>query len=242
MRDRDLPRPAGDVVLLLHGMVRSGRCFAPLAADLESAGFAAIAVDYPSTRQSLRAAAAALKEITDGLLRDQDPTDPVRLHFVCHSAGGLVVRAWGELQGDDVPVGRTVLLGVPNAGAAMADAVRGVPLIGSSLDLLWGTAAGEISTDPGATLASLPAPRGEFATIAGCRGTAGGFNPLIPGDDDGTVGVAEARLNGETDHLAVPGAAHSFLMTNPTVRAATVRFLRGGQFGGDNNLAPAGTD
>ena len=39
--------------------------------------------------------------------------------------------------------------------------------------------------------------------------------------------MSEARLAGEADHLAVPGAAHSFLMFNPAVRGATVRFLRG---------------
>ncbi|QDT17657.1 alpha/beta fold hydrolase [Alienimonas californiensis] len=223
---RNLPRPAGDVVILLHGMIRSGKCFARLAADLRTAGFTTVAVDYPSTRQSLRASAAMLDEITDRLVRDQDADDPVRLHFVCHSAGGIVLRAWGELQDDSVPVGRSVLLGVPNHGAAMADALRGMPLVGDSLNFLWGAAAAEISRGEG-TLSALPAPRGTFATIAGCRGVASGYNPLIEGDDDGTVAVAEAHLVGEADHLSVRGAGHSFLMMNPEIRAATVRFLQG---------------
>ena len=228
VRARDLPRPSGETVVLVHGMIRTRRCFAALAADLRAAGFATVCVDYPSTRQSLRASAAMLGDVTDGLVLEQDPADPVALHFVGHSAGGLVVRAWGETR-PDAAVGRTVLLGVPNGGAAMADAVRGVPLVGDSLDLLWGSAAGELSTDPDETLSPLPPPRGDFATIAGCRGTAAGYNPLIPGDDDGTVGVSEARLVGESDHLAVRGAGHSFLMTNAAVRAATVRFLRAGR-------------
>ena len=223
-----LPRPRGETVVLVHGMIRTGKCFAKLAGELREAGFETVSVDYPSTRQSLRASAAMLGEVTDGLLREQDPADPVTLHFVCHSAGGLIVRAWGEANAD-APVGRTVLMGVPNGGAAMADRVRGLPLIGGSLDLLWGSAAGELSTTEGETLSGLPAPRGEFATIAGCRGAEGGYNPLIPGDDDGTVAVREARLTGEADHLAVRGAGHSFLMTNPAVRAATVRFLTGGR-------------
>ena len=223
----DLPRPAGDVVVLVHGMIRSGKCFGALAGDLEAAGFTAVPVTYPSTRQSLRAGAAMLAEVTDRLVADQDPADPVTLHFVGHSAGGLVIRAWGEVT-PDAPVGRTVLLGVPNGGAALADAVRAVPVLGGSLALAWGAAAGELSTDPAATLRTLPPPRGPFATIAGCRGTAGGYNPLVPGDDDGTVGVAEARLAGEAAHLAVPGALHSFLMNDERVRAATVEFLRGG--------------
>ena len=237
-----LPRPAGGTVILVHGMVRSGRCFAALAGDLEAAGFRTVAVTYPSTRQSLRASAGMLNEVTSRLIAEQDPADPVRLHFVGHSAGGLVIRAWGELAGEAVPVGRTALLGVPNGGAALADRARGVPLLGPSLNLAWGSAAGELSTDPAASLRTLPPPRGEFATIAGCRGTAGGYNPLIPGDDDGTVGVAEARLAGEAGHLSVPGALHSFLMNDSAVRAATVRFLRDGTVRGDTAAAPAGTD
>ena len=211
-------------------MIRSGKCFARLGADLRAAGFATVAVDYPSTRQSLRASAAMVKEVTDGLVRDQNPADPVRLHFVCHSAGGLVLRAWTGLHGDGEapPVGRSVMLGVPNNGASMADAVRELPVLGESLDWAWGDAAAELSGGAAATLKALPVPPGEYATVAGCRGVAGGYNPLVTGDDDGTVAVAEARLAGETDHLSVRGAGHSFLMMNPAVRTATVRFLRGG--------------
>ncbi|NNJ25065.1 alpha/beta fold hydrolase [Alienimonas chondri] len=225
---RDLPRPSGDTVVLLHGMIRSGKCFARMAADLRASGFDVVAVDYPSTRQSLRASAAMLQEITDRLVHDEDPEDPVRLHFVCHSAGGLVLRAWSEMQDDQAPVGRSVLLGVPNGGAAMADAVRGMPVVGNSLDFVWGSAAAEISKGATETLSALPKPPGTFATIAGCRGSDDGYNPLVPGDDDGTVAVAEAHLDGEAEHLSVRGAGHSFLMMNATIRAATVRFLRGG--------------
>ncbi len=227
---RDLPRPAGETVVLLHGMIRSGKCFAQLAADLRAAGFATVAVDYPSTRQSLRASAAMLDEVTDRLIRDQDPADPVTLHFVCHSAGGLVLRAWTQRQEDAAPIGRTVMLGVPNGGASMADAVREIPLVGDSLDLLWGAAAAELSRGATETLRSLPAPRGTFGTVAGCRGVEGGYNPLIEGDDDGTVAVSETHLPGEAEHLSVRGAGHSFLMMNAQIRAATARFLQSGTF------------
>ena len=241
VEEHALPRPAGETVILVHGMVRSGRCFAALAADLQAAGFRTVAVTYPSTRQSLRESAAMLTQIADRLVAEQDPADPITLHFVGHSAGGLVIRAWGEAN-PHAPFGRTVLMGVPNGGAAMADAVRGVPLLGSSLDLAWGSAAGELSTDPAASLRTLPPPPGEFLTVAGCRGTAAGYNPLIPGDDDGTVGVSEAQLAGQTEHLAVPGALHSFLMNEPAVRAATVRFLRDGRASGEGAGSPGAAE
>jgi pimeloyl-ACP methyl ester carboxylesterase len=56
---------------------------------------------------------------------------------------------------------------------------------------------------------------------------ADGFNPLIPGDDDGTVSVESTKLPGAADFLTVR-VWHSFLMSDLTVIEATVRFLQSG--------------
>ena len=77
----------------------------------------------------------------------------------------------------------------------------------------------------------------EFAVIAGARGTADGYNPLIPGDDDGTVRVEETRLPGATDFMTVP-AIHSFLMNNPAVIDASLRFLKEGQLRSEPGRTP----
>ena len=224
----DLPRPAGDTVVLVHGMGRSSKCFAALADELRAGGFAVVPFDYPSLRQSLRTSAADLGRVTDSLIAAQDPADPVRLHFVGHSAGGLVIRAWGERAGPGVNVGRTALLGVPNAGAAMADRIRGLPGLATAFAGVYGPAGAELSAVAAESLAALPPPRGAFLTVVGCRGTAAGYNPLIPGDDDGTVAVAEARMPQETAFLPVTGVGHSFLMNDARVRAGVVGFLTAG--------------
>ena len=57
----------------------------------------------------------------------------------------------------------------------------------------------------------------------------GGWNPLIPGDDDGVVGVSEALPVEASDTLRVPGF-HSVLMNDPQVVEAVARFLRHGSF------------
>ena len=222
---RALPRPAGRVVILVHGMGRSASCWNGLAAELQAAGLSTVQFQYPSTRQSLRKSAEELAGVTATLLAEQDPGDPVTLHFVGHSAGGLVIRAWGEVADERVPVGRVALLGVPNAGAAMADRVRSVPGLAAAYAQVYGPAGPELSAVADQSLAALPVPRGPVLTVAGCRGTAGGWNPLVPGDDDGTVGVAETRLPGDTLHKA-RGVGHSFLMFDEEVRAAVVDFLK----------------
>ena len=63
--------------------------------------------------------------------------------------------------------------------------------------------------------------------ISGARGTPGGFNPLVPGDDDGTVALESTRLPGARDFLTVR-AMHSFMMREQDVIDATVRFLKTG--------------
>ena len=64
-----------------------------------------------------------------------------------------------------------------------------------------------------------------------------GYNPLVPGDDDGTVSVTSARLPGAADFLLVP-CIHSFLMKNDTVIDSTVRFLESGQLRNEGDPHP----
>jgi hypothetical protein len=52
---------------------------------------------------------------------------------------------------------------------------------------------------------------------------------LIPGPDDGKVGVDRARVEGATDFRVVP-ATHTFIMNRRDVAEEVVHFLRQGQF------------
>ena len=60
-------------------------------------------------------------------LVDQLPPQPLELDVVCHSRGGLVARALAEhpvafgFDVSRVKVRRTVFVGVPNNGTALAD-------------------------------------------------------------------------------------------------------------------------
>ena len=54
---------------------------------------------------------------------------------------------------------------------------------------------------------------------------------LIPGPDDGLVGVEATRVEGMTDFMVVP-ASHTFLMNRPDVLNAVETFLAEGHFAG----------
>ena len=103
--------------------------------------------------------------------------------------------------------------------------------------LLYGQAGQQLSSDPKGFISRLPTPEFEFAVIAGKAGSSRGFNPLVPGDDDGTVAVESTRLPGATDFISVRGG-HSFLMFKPQVIEWTRRYLKHGHFREDGIREP----
>ena len=56
-----------------------------------------------------------------------------------------------------------------------------------------------------------------------------GFNPLIPGDDDGTLAVEETNLNSCKDFILIPGLHSTLLWQNEVIRQI-ILFLEEGRF------------
>jgi len=214
--ERKLIPMTGKVVILIHGITRSSKCFRAMEPALHGAGFATLGFDYPSTRVTIPECAKYLRQFLESL----DGVEEI--HFVVHSMGGLVVRAY-LMEHQDPRIRRMVMLGVPNLGARMANLVKDF----FAFKAIFGPAGQQLVEEAAGLIPNLPTPAFEFAVIAGARGTPDGFNPLIPGDDDGTVSVAATRLPGAADFLAVP-VLHSFLMSNAEVIAACRRFLETG--------------
>ncbi|MBX3441051.1 MAG: hypothetical protein KF774_01500 [Planctomyces sp.] len=207
---------SGRAVVLIHGVVRSSKSFAAMKTALERDGAIVVPFDYPSTRMTIDSSSEYLHQTLESL----EGVD--RIDFVVHSMGGLVVRSYLRNHRDP-RLGRLVMLGVPNHGARLANILRDVSLFKA----IFGPAGQQLIEGNGEFIDSLPAPDFPFAVVAGARGDTEGYNPLIPGDDDGTVSVDCTRLAGATDFMTVP-AIHSFLMGNPDVIAATLRFLSSG--------------
>lgn len=208
--------PAGrDLVLLLHGLGRTKGSLARLAAALGAAGYEVAGLSYPSTRRGIAGHADRLARLLDALEGTQ------RVSFVTHSLGAMVVREALSRAGDwrrRIAVNAAVIIAPPNRGSLLAERLtRMAPLAwlaGPSVRDLTGGAA-----------AKLPAPPVPFAVIAGARGTATGYNPLLPGDDDGVLAVAETRLDGARDCLVVH-QIHTYLANHPETIAAVLAFLK----------------
>jgi hypothetical protein len=87
----------------------------------------------------------------------------------------------------------------------------------------------------------LAIPACQFGVIAGGAGTPDGRNPLVAGDDDLIVGIEETRLAGAHDFLVLP-LMHTFMMDDPAVQEATLRFLQHGFFVSQTRRQPISRD
>jgi pimeloyl-ACP methyl ester carboxylesterase len=214
-RDLSLPPMSSKVVLMLHGIVRTSRAFHGLGEACATEGMTALRVDYPSTRVDIPSCAEYLHSVITNL----DGVEEINL--VVHSMGGLVARAYFSKY-HDPRLKRLVMLGVPNAGAKMADHMRG----NLFYRVVFGPAGQQLSPAHG-FVGTLPTPPIPFAIIAGAKGDGKGWNPLLSGDDDGTVELASTRLTGAADFIALP-CLHTYLIYDPVVMTHTIRFLQTG--------------
>jgi len=211
--------PPRELVVLVHGLGRSERAMRPLAKRLEAAGYSVHALGYESTEKPPEALVADLEAALAECCAAAQ-----RVHFVTHSLGSILLRA---LLAEQAParLGRVVMLAPPNHGSELADWLRG-----SEVALaVMGPTASELGTDEASLPNRLPPAHFEVGVIAGSDS----WNPIgsrmIPGDDDGTVSVASARLEGMRDFLVLP-VSHTLILRSPEAAHQTLAFLRTGHF------------
>ena len=207
-------------VILVHGLGRSSASLVVLRARLTAAGFRVVNFDYPSTREPMESLVDSLATAVSSCCEEERTT----VHFVTHSLGGVVVR--GFLSRSEEPHrGRVVMLSPPNQGSELIDAFSPSPLLMSVV----GPAGVRLGTDSTSYPLRLGPVRFPLGVIAGDRSLSRLGSWLIPGADDGMVGVDQTRVDGESDFLVVP-ATHTFIMNRPDVIAAVLSFLELGHF------------
>jgi pimeloyl-ACP methyl ester carboxylesterase len=192
----------------------------------EQGGYTVFNVSYPTTRGTVADHARTLARIIDHLEGIDE------LNFVGHSLGNLVVRHYlaDHTQAEaglapDARIKRIVMLGPPNQGAQIAEALGGVGLFHS----VAGASASQLAGQWDELESHLATPTCEFGILAGGRSAAKGYNPFLEGDNDLVVSVQTTQLAGAADFAVLP-VIHSLMMDDPKVHEYTLRFLERGYF------------
>lgn len=230
-RDAKLGPMPKRVVLTLHGIGRTRHSMSDVAAAVREQTKATVyQVGYSSTRESIPAAAKSL----DRIVRSFDGV--AEIDIVAYSMGGLVTRHWlGDVLAENDPsivrpkLRRFVMLGTPNNGATRANLWADSSYGREMYRLVMGTSGQQLGPQFAEIKDRLATPACEFGIIAGGKSDGIGWHADIPGDDDGTVGIDEAKLPGATDFTIVP-VRHTWLITDKNVLDMTCKFLEHGYF------------
>ncbi len=209
-----MERPALEAVVLIHGLFLNGYEMSFLRFQLSRAGYLPRRFRYPSVRCSPASAAEQLRRVVQDL-------DAGKIHFICHSLGGLVIRHYFSLF-EDLRHGRVVTLGTPHQGSGVA---RYLSTFTLGRKLLGQSNRHGVSGD-------VPPWNGgcEIGSIAGTRSV--GMGRVIADlskPNDGTVAVEETRLHGAKDHIALP-VSHLGMLASRQVVIQVLHFLQQGRF------------
>jgi pimeloyl-ACP methyl ester carboxylesterase len=209
-----------DGVVLLHGIVRGRRSMQGLARFLAARGHRTLNLDYPSTRRPIEAIAVQIHPEIVPFARSV----PGKLHFVGHSMGGLVIRAY--LHRYRPPnLGCVVMLGTPNQGSEVADILKNR----WAYRKFFGPAGQQLVTELTATDALFGRIDYRLGVIAGSR-SIDPISSLIIGDpNDGRVSIERTKIVGMTDHVVV-AVSHAFLPASKQVHRLVLEFLCQGRF------------
>ena len=210
-----------DRVVLLHGIASTSRSLRKLERALQAAGFVTLNIDYASRKKPI----AALADDIHPAIARFSGADNAPLHFVAHSMGGLLVRAYIAKKRPK-QLGRVVMLGTPNNGSEVADLLSQL----APYRAFYGPAGLELTTGRACGSQALPAPDYPVGIISGNRfidPVAGLF--VLPKPNDGRVSLQSSMVEGMADQIVIK-TFHFGLPRNAVAIEQTIAFLRDGRF------------
>lgn len=203
-----------DLVVVIHGIADAPYMMWRIEKNLLEEGYSVLNFDYASTKWTMDSTITNLHTATDSIIPLYD-----NLHFVVHSLGAFVIRGYLS-EYSNPKFENLVMIAPPNKGSIIAERFENLKLF----EWRFGDAGQKLGKGYDDYWRTYPSPKIPFGIIAGGIGTKHGLNPLIPGDDDGVVGVQETVLEGYTDFIVLPGL-HSSLLWQKEVIEQIIYFL-----------------
>ena len=212
--------PARDeAVVCVHGLWLSGFATGFWRRRFIQAGYAAQSFSYPTVRQSLKTSARQLAEFAAELPQR-------RIHFAGHSLGAVLIVAMLAERDWHVPgkeLGRVVLVGPPfqgtDVGRNLARVALGRVILGRAVQdwLAHPPPVVPLGVELGVIAGSRPVGMGRIAA------------PNLVPPHDGTVRVAETRVEGAREHLTMP-VSHTEMLMSARVTQQMLAFFEHGAF------------
>jgi len=215
---------APECVVLLHGLARTEKSLLKLERHLGNKEFCVVNIGYPSREKTIQELSV---DVIQTAIEQCSTFDAIKIHFVTHSMGGILVRYYFEH--NEVPnLGRVVLLSPPNSRSEVVDKLSDTRIF------RWinGPAGEQLGTKPGSLPKTLGAPNYEVGIITGAKTINPILSLLIPGKDEGKVSVESAKLRGMKGFLVVH-KTHSFIMNDEKVLEQVTAFIKNGIFNRD---------
>ena len=217
--------PDDEVVVLAHGLGRSDWAMWKFAQRLEYANYKVCRLDYTTIGESVNDVLTETSKQIDACI-----INVANVHFVGHSLGGLVIRAYlqeSKLIHEEVNVGKVVLIGTPNKGSELADHFKDSWLmdIGGGISRALVTGNDSLGNSLDNNLGEVDYDVGIIAGTKSSRLTGGKFT----GPNDGLVSVESAKLVNMSDFIAI-NVGHSQMRYNIDVSEQTIHFLQKGTF------------
>lgn len=210
-----------ECVVLLHGVLASGAFMKPLESALQDAGYWTVNISYPSRDKTIEQIA------TDFLpkeLAKHNVAKAPKVHFVVHSMGGLITRAFLE-KSRPANLGRVVMIGTPNRGSEAADRLAESDI----LKKIVGVNLENLRTKENGTAGKLGKATYDLGIIAGDTSINPLFSSWVKGDADGPVSLESAKLEGMRDFVTVP-YSHTAMLWREETAKQVLAFLRNGKF------------
>jgi triacylglycerol lipase len=219
---------AQECVILLHGLGRSTWSMRQMENALHKQNYIVINQNYLSREKSI----PELADIVGESLALCDKTQPEAIHFVTHSLGGILVRAYFNQHPPHPLVKRIVMLGAPNHGSEVVDKFK------NSWWFKWmtGPAGQQLGTDNNAFVRSLRPLPFDVGIVAGNSSSDPWFAALFSGANDGKVSVESTKLPEMKDFIQVENG-HTFMANSRNVINQVTAFLATGHFMQNQNVA-----
>lgn len=210
-----------EAIILLHGLARTSRSMNKAGKLLGAYGYKIINVGYPSRKHNIETLA---QDYIAPALKQCESEDIIKIHFLTHSMGGILIRYYLSIQCID-KLGRVVMLAPPNQGSEVVDKLANWPMF----NVINGLAGLQMGTDKSSIPNMLGPVNFPVGIIAGNKTVNPFLSLLFPEINDGKVSVSRTQVQGMKDFIVMP-CSHSFIMQRVAVIEQALHFIQKGYF------------